>query len=807
MTKVGVPEQPLFLFVFIVNLLVMLFSTGKSPDRHKRGQVAIFMVILFHLFFIFFAMVINVGILVHHKINLQNSVDLAAYYGGMKQAEVLNAIAHVNYQMRQSWKLFTFRYRIYGMAGNQDNQNNVPNIPFYCGKEYPQSCVLEGSLMTVPTNDLNFPFNPRCVTSFCVNYQGWEHMIPRNPSESPNYCRMDCLRGSRITKAAIPNLPSFSRGLFAINLPTVARSILVLSQVAQNDQVRECLRASMTSWQTLAAIYLGYRLDMLNRKSLIMGLAQELSRTESDFLDIEGESARQGALETLKKNLTVPNLEGFSEQANFRFFNSLGHPNCRWNGNQYASPQWLKPIWVRPFLRFVDSDCAAANPNQPITNRYYYLHDVLLENNPSQIPNYNNYRQMEIFDVFRYFGVEPADYTDPQSSFWASTVGFEKNPWCAAYVMVEAETTPKVPFSPLGSITLKARAVAKPFGGRIGPWYARVWPRGQEISGGTSTPLAARTDLALSFRAGNELVGLAEQLDSRLASNSAAADPSLIGELELLVPSYGRFVGDTSGLRARNAFLALTNAFYAQSLVNLNQRFQSGYFLGSYNGYFRAGSILAMDERLNHVEHIKQLEINAILPDQFDITHYSFDLNFFDTYVPRLRKNATLLQKMDALIFVSDPQIAVRGDIGYNSLAQGISRRYSIKHQIQEAQLNPVINRSGPIRLGANRGIIVIPHLGYYVTTGAQQVFPNLTFWHVSTPGDYVLNSNIFGRCLSVVNPAQLNQNPDLEATPNDCIAGGRSGYSVKLVDIDFLTQPQDLGGSGEGVILNPPPQ
>ena len=55
--------------------------------------------------------------MVHDKINLQNSVDIAAYYGAMKQAEMLNAIAHINYQIRQSWKLLAWRYHVLGSMG------------------------------------------------------------------------------------------------------------------------------------------------------------------------------------------------------------------------------------------------------------------------------------------------------------------------------------------------------------------------------------------------------------------------------------------------------------------------------------------------------------------------------------------------------------------------------------------------------------------------------------------------------------------------------------------------------------------
>ena len=56
--------------------------------------MAIFVALIFQVLFVFFAMAINIGLVVHDKINLQNSVDLAAYYAASKQAEVLNVIAH-----------------------------------------------------------------------------------------------------------------------------------------------------------------------------------------------------------------------------------------------------------------------------------------------------------------------------------------------------------------------------------------------------------------------------------------------------------------------------------------------------------------------------------------------------------------------------------------------------------------------------------------------------------------------------------------------------------------------------------------
>ena len=84
---------------------------------NQRGQAAIFVALMFNVLFVFFAMAINISLVVHDKINLQNSADMAAYYAAMKQAEILNVIAHENYMIRQSYKLLAWRYRVLGILG------------------------------------------------------------------------------------------------------------------------------------------------------------------------------------------------------------------------------------------------------------------------------------------------------------------------------------------------------------------------------------------------------------------------------------------------------------------------------------------------------------------------------------------------------------------------------------------------------------------------------------------------------------------------------------------------------------------
>jgi len=104
---------------------------------------------------------------------------------------------------------------------------------------------------------------------------------------------------------------------------------------------------------------------------------------------------------------------------------------------------------------------------------------------------------------------------------------------------------------------------------------------------------------------------------------------------------------------------------------------------------------------------------------------------------------------------------------------------------------------------------IQIPGLWYQAkhTSNEQDMIPSLTSWHLPKPGNYVFDQQRFGRC-SVRVPANSATIPaEVEATPSNCVAGGRSGYSVKLIDYNMLFEEMELGGSGViGRIRNPPP-
>src|SRR3954447_2975848 len=82
---------------------------GLSQTKSEKGQISVMIGVMMMTFILFFAFVVNTGMLVNAKINLQNAADLAAYAGAAVQARQLTQISYLNYEMRRQWKKFLFR--------------------------------------------------------------------------------------------------------------------------------------------------------------------------------------------------------------------------------------------------------------------------------------------------------------------------------------------------------------------------------------------------------------------------------------------------------------------------------------------------------------------------------------------------------------------------------------------------------------------------------------------------------------------------------------------------------------------------
>ena len=427
-------------------MMVPMLRPHRFSERslsNEKGQMAIFVALTFQVLFVFFAMIVNIGLIVHDKINLQNAVDLAAYYGAQRQAELLNEIAHLNYQIRQDYKLMAWRMRVLGEFGRTAHPSSInfasSSPPLNDSQEYPGADN----------------------TAVCVAHGAWRE--PREVSANQTLCST-----ATIFIPEIPVTPNFAP-FNPINA-VVTANINNLRNLFSNA----CTNQGQLNWFFTANLFAGYKYGIASRKQMIREIAQNLSSDVRDFRDRSQQSVRAGVLETLRRNLTSSNSDpsAFSAEE-VKTANSMAIGPC-------AEPSyWLPDIPIRPYLMYTDN----SNAGGACTG--------------SSVPIFNLPVRTDIMGTLDPSGLlrNIAQNTDnqPLNHPYHSILGFEKNPWCVAWYGVRAKTRPRKPFAPFGApVVLEARSFAQPFGGRIGPWYMSTWPKGATQSAGVRVdPLTA----------------------------------------------------------------------------------------------------------------------------------------------------------------------------------------------------------------------------------------------------------------------------------------------------------------------------
>ncbi len=543
---------------------------------NQRGQAAIFVALMFNVLFVFFAMAINVALVVHDKVNLQNSADLAAYYAAAKQAEMLDVIAHENYMIRQSYKLLAWRYRVLGTMGLYQDAPNPVWQDDVSDTQYSQ-----GLRPTV-----------------CVTYKPTWQEVPPNE----NLCNKPNLR--------IPPLPEVKviAGFLGINY-----GIAALSRQLRLQFDIQCQRLGAYNWWFAMSILHSFRIDQRNRKQVIYALAKNLSQgKDGDFKDMDGNSVLAGARQTFLKNLTFANRQSFeSGGGELKLMNSL----------EGVDPEkWLVEVKIVPTIIYtdVDNDPGCNASPQPISNlpQRSGARDVLNAPFPQGLAASN------------LFAWKDASFLS--DSDYQFSIGVEKNPWYVPYMGVKVKTTPRQIFFPFGSgIEMFARSFAKPFGGRIGPWYQSRWDKGAANSTGDIVD-----NLMAPRMAGGGLL-------------NSPDDPRRL-------PNYARFPGDTLGLMSKLGINSLNGLKSLGITFDSYKNIKEDLAVGSPN------DILAWDSAGTSPD-VRNFELAAIAPDLFDITYYSIEPNFSRNYFDRLNANKAALGIPSAT--------PVRPDLGANGTA------------------------------------------------------------------------------------------------------------------------------------------
>ena len=496
----------------------------------------------------------------------------------------------------------------------------------------------------------------------------------------------------------------------------------------QSDRV--CDTHGAYNFWFAASILKAFREDQKNRKEVMYALADNLSKSESDFIDIEGHSVRAGVEVTLRKNLTHGNSDG---QPQVDFLNSLASVERR---------DWLSEIRVSPTLLYTDNT-TASGCNAAVTP--LAAEDI---NHPRRPGARQTLNRLDPTGNLRLFAKDSATLGSDLENPYAYSLGVEKNPWIWAYVGVKAETAPRQLFFPIGpNARMVARAFAKPFGGRIGPWYGQTWPFGSPRS--SDGERGSRPDALLP---------------PRNLPNGSIPNPTDLTRL----PNYSRFPGDLHGMNSSLALASLKNMKRVRVWYDFYRQIADTFEHAAPN------DIMPWNFTSNQSPTIRTYESAAIIPDLFDITYYSIEPNFNNNYLSKLEANRGPLG--------IPASVPLRGDLGSRE-----SGFVSIQTQIDS------INREDIRRREAF----------YFVQKKAHL----LTAWLPSR--DYRFDEFSRGSPVENFGNCELPDDALSAKVPGSCAAGGgRSGYSVKLISRDALLNGRfPIGGPRVvGPVVNKPP-
>ena len=696
---------------------------------NKTGQLSIFAILIFQTLFTLFGMSLNIALVVHDKINLQNSVDLAAYYGAMKQAEMMNAIAHINYQIRQSWKLLVWRYRVLGSMGMTHTPWKEPgtsdrpySLPAYCDHQQ------------IRPNSEPGPY------FFCVGHRHWggffiniNEGLVEDESGDDNLCK--CMQSSiSALHAPVPSGVTGPHSNMFIELASAVDEI--------NRQVQErCNRYGLNSWLLGLFSLWHFHNDQSVRKRMIYQLAQKLSEGK----DMDGYNIFDGVKKTFQKNLTYINNSQYNNN------NDRDHED---DGTQLEGHNSLKgkaqEDWLQDhpfFLAALYSKLSqGGNSDESCAKALDYIRHPPLSP-PNDLLSY--------FDPFLEI-IQTTHFSWPEcirgAHYCAPSMGLSKKPNHIIYYAVKAELnyTKQIfwPFVNPNAVTIKAMAIAKPFGGRIGP------PQDAEHT--TWRPPSSTSGISLT-------------------------DSYRIDKLH--TPNYSRYPGDRVGLRSE-----AVQAYWAKYLQQTSKIEKD---VNSYikTDYYEDQDPLARQKLLITGGGVHALarkwELAAIAPDLFDIAYYTILPNYQEAYFPKIERLLTGLTE-------------IRGDLGAIKGAPPVPGGilYSVGVPIDRSR-NLEVNQSGHYGRNVWQELQPIMQQPWYKIRSANFLFtgwnpPNRKYENGTNYND-LDNSNFVKQCDTWSLVMLGGQVPDNKrAIANGCVIGGRTGYSVKLVSKKYVKGGRD---------------
>jgi hypothetical protein len=436
-------------------------NPNMAPLNPERGQISIFFSASLVVMISIIAFVINIGLFVKAKINLQNATDAAAYAGASVQSRQLSKMAYLNWDMRNIYKEWLYKYYVIGNLNIADVENpeGAGAMRF---KLQTDVNVLEPNPALRGTPD---PFN---IPAVCIHIAG----------SQTNICK----------RYSVPGLPEFGSS----NMPGAEEASRAFMDTLISAKVNDCIdrtRLNMVvanTWtynvlsnsmdQSLAGQGPAILADRQGAWPRAIELAMRIRnlefimnrRAEEQGVCYEG-TTNAGLTRCRKSIMSIEQERKLGNERLIKAFYT-GYRNL---GNEVDSEMkdsfTLSEIPPKPVLH--DSDSNASNLLMPT--------GTAGGRNPREKQWVDLKLMMVNYAIF-YAAMIPRADTSTSGACDISKValpvpgypmGFYKDPNLLTYYAVKGEAEFVGMFNPFSqdAIKMQAYAAAKPFGGRIGP--------------------------------------------------------------------------------------------------------------------------------------------------------------------------------------------------------------------------------------------------------------------------------------------------------------------------------------------------
>lgn len=518
--------------------------------KNEKGQLSIFLSVLLILVFTLIAFVVNVGLFVKAKINLQNSIDSAAWSGAAVQSRQLTNISYLNWQMRNVFKEWMFKYYILGQISNpKSHKTSISGAPGdgvdFRLRKFDAASTSEGDLYNLPSTCIHFG----STHNVCAVYQ-----IPGLP---------------RFKVQALANVSEFFEAAVDSFAQTKGRNCsdrsnynfaAAMSYAYSTGQVRMEDVPAVAGHRTgawIKAMELAFRMRNLeyivNRPPLneicVGGCANTVQNLSS------ADATQQNSINERPLKAFMAAYKGISG-GNFKdedgFSNTLKITELSPNAFN-ASPTSLSGFLIPSNSNYHDGG------GSPLVKYYLDL-----------IPEIINYATF--FTTFASktgnlaeLGIPEAGTVTTDASCASSKtalpvpgyiLGFLKNPQIITYYAIKGEANYTGLLNPFGPVNMKVYAAAKPFGGRIGP--ALLSP-GPGVDPNSWTNLKPRD--ATSKRSMNYMLAFDASADPRNSGTQSPAGLPIPSNPEFYVQPGQSVIG---GVPAQNEEVrfAIPNLIY-----------------------------------------------------------------------------------------------------------------------------------------------------------------------------------------------------------------------------------------------------